>query len=136
MQPLWVNDLVACMVWALDNESTRNQIYPLGGPEAITFQEVLQEVMAAIGIHRQVFQMKPTTLRLLTVFLEYLLPGLPVSVYWLDYLAVNRTCALDTVPRIFGIMPGRFMHHLTHLEGRKWGRESWSALFQGRRRRG
>jgi NADH dehydrogenase len=43
----------------------------------------------------------------------------PISLFWLDYLAVDRTCPLDTLPRQFGLMPARFTHHLEYLAPRK-----------------
>jgi hypothetical protein len=55
-----------------------------------------------------------------TVFLESLFPSLPVSVYWLDYLAVNRTTALDTMPRVFNLMPARISQRLAYLRGENW----------------
>jgi NADH dehydrogenase len=44
LQPIWVEDLVTCLVWALDNELTINQTYSVGGPEYLTFNQVLQSV--------------------------------------------------------------------------------------------
>ena len=33
LQPVWVEDLVTCLIWALDNDLTVNQTYSVGGPE-------------------------------------------------------------------------------------------------------
>lgn len=133
LQPLWVEDLATCLVWALDDETTRNQIYEVGGPEYQTFSEVLELVMEAIGIHRRLVPVRPPYVRGLTVFLESFLPGLPVSVYWLDYLATNRTCALDTIPRVFKLMPSRMRQHLGYLQGEEWRETLISALFRRRK---
>ena len=32
LQPIWVEDLVTCLVWALDDDLTINQTYSVGGP--------------------------------------------------------------------------------------------------------
>jgi uncharacterized protein YbjT (DUF2867 family) len=130
LQPLWVEDLATCMVWALDEDTTRNQIYEIGGPEYQTFIEVLDLVMEAIDTHRRIIPVRPPYLRGLTVFLESILPGLPVSVYWLDYLATNRTCALDTIPRVFKLMPSRMRQHLGYLHGEEWRSTLLSTLFR------
>ncbi len=120
IQPLWVEDLVTCMIWALEDDATRNQTYELGGPEYFTFLQVLEMVMQSLGLRRRLVSMRPPYLRAFTVALEALFPGLPVSVYWLDYLAANRTCALDTIPRTFHLMPTRMSQRLDHLRGVNW----------------
>jgi hypothetical protein len=33
-----------------------------------------------------------------------------------DYVAVNRTCPVDNLPRAFGLMPARFAYRLNYLE--------------------
>jgi uncharacterized protein YbjT (DUF2867 family) len=120
LQPLWVEDLATCLVWSLDNPNTRNQTYSIGGPEYLSFNEVLSTVMDALGVRRPRLHVPPPILRAITVTLDFMFPGLPISAYWLDYLAVNRTCGLDTTMRAFNLIPGRFGQHLDHLRGEKW----------------
>jgi NADH dehydrogenase len=130
LQPLWVEDLVACLTWALDDESTRNQTYEVGGPEYLSFRQIVDEMMNCLSIRRMVFSMRPPYLRGLTVFLDHLFPGLPVSVYWIDYLASSHTCRLDTLPHAFHLMPARFSQRLEHLKGRNWRLSLMSSLFK------
>jgi NADH dehydrogenase len=130
IQPLWVEDLVTCLVWALDNESTINETIEIGGPEYLTFKQALELVMQAIDIKRRLISTRPPYLRGLTVFLESILPGLPVSVYWLDYLATNRTCTLDTIPRMFKLIPARMSHNLSYLEEQDWRQSLLKILFK------
>lgn len=128
IQPLWVEDLVTCLVWALDDDLTRNQMYEIGGPEYLNFLQVVQTIMDRCGVQRTIFPVRPPYLRALTVLLSQIFPGLPVSVYWLDYLAANRTCSLDTIPRVFGLMPARFAHRLDYLEAGGWRSALWKTL--------
>jgi uncharacterized protein YbjT (DUF2867 family) len=132
IQPLWIEDLVTCLTWALDDDDTRQRTYEIGGPEFLSFQKVVKIVMDKIGVHRALVSTHPVFLRSLTVMLEYFFPGTPVSVYWLDYLATNRTCSLDTVPRVFNLMPARFNQRLAYLEGEKWGRQLRRSMFRRR----
>jgi NADH dehydrogenase len=120
LQPLWVEDLATCLLWSLDNEATRNQTYSVGGPEYIALNEILYLVKETTGIRRKLVHIGPPYLRGFNVLLESFLPGLPFSVFWLDYLAANRTCALDTVPRIFNLMPARFHQQLDYLRRQTW----------------
>lgn len=132
LQPLWVEDLVTALLWALDDEATRNQVYSLGGPEYLTFNDVLSLIMEKLGLQRTPVYLKPPYLRALTVLLETLFPSLPVSVYWLDYLAANRTCSLDTLPRFFNLMPARMSHRLDYLRGVNWRRVILRTIWQRR----
>ncbi|MGE5222748.1 MAG: SDR family oxidoreductase [Omnitrophica WOR_2 bacterium] len=120
LQPLWVEDLVTCMTWALDDESTRNRTLEIGGPEYFTFRQIVEQIMEVTGCRRSLVTMRPPYLRGLTVFIEHILPGLPVSVYWIDYLAGNRTCPLDALPHIFNLAPARFSQRLAYLRGQNW----------------
>jgi uncharacterized protein YbjT (DUF2867 family) len=134
LQPIWVEDLVTCMVWALDNDLTINQTYSIGGPEYLTFSHIVKSVMEQIKLHRRIVHIFPPYLRAITVLLESMFPGLPVSVYWLDYLATNRTCNLDVMTRVFNLLPSRFDHTLDHLKDTNWRVSLLRTLFRGRRR--
>ena len=134
VQPLWVEDLVTALTWALDDDSTRNQTYDIGGPEFLTLNQVVSSVMNKIGVRRSLVFVNPPILRFITVILEYVLPASPVSVYWLDYLATNRTCSLDTIPRTFNLMPSRFTQRLAYLEGQQWRREMWRSIFRRKKK--
>ncbi len=134
IQPLWIEDLVTCLTWALDDEDTRRRVYEIGGPEFLSLHQVVETVMRQIGVRRSLVPAHPVFLRTLTVILESVFPNSPVSVYWLDYLATNRTCSLDTVPRVFNLMPARFNQRLAYLEGVNWGRELRRSIFRRNRR--
>lgn len=120
LQPLWVEDLATALTWALEDPNLGDQTISIGGPEFLSFNEIVTTIMEAIGKRRQLLYLHPPYLRALTVFLEHIFPGLPATVYWLDYLAANRTCSLDTIPRTFNLMPSRFSHRLDYLHGQAW----------------
>jgi uncharacterized protein YbjT (DUF2867 family) len=130
LQPFWVEDLVTCLTWALEDEETRQRIVEVGGPEYLPFSQVLALVMQAAGIRRRLVRMRPPYLRGLTVLLESMFPALPISVYWLDYLAANRTCALDTAPRVFNLMPVRISQRLQYLQDHNWRSAFFRTLLQ------
>ena len=132
LQPLWVEDLVTSLVWSLHDSKTRNQTYEIGGPEYLTFHQIIDEISQVLGIRRRLVPMRPPYLRGLTVILDQALPGLPISVYWLDYLAANHTCSLDTLPTTFNLMPARFSQRLAYLKGDNWRRAMFKGLFRRR----
>ena len=130
LQPLWVEDLVTCLVWSMDDSRTRNQTYEIGGPEYLTFQQIIEQINQVLGIRRRLVSMRPPYLRGITIALDHILPNLPISVYWLDYLAANHTCSLDTLPHSFNLMPARFSQRLAYLQTKNWRRARLKGLFR------
>jgi len=80
---------------------------------------------------RYLVSLSPVTLRALTVFLDSVIPNFPISSFWLDYFAVNRTCAVDSMPRIFGLMPARFTYRLDYLIRKPWYQRAWQGISTG-----
>jgi len=116
IQPLWIEDLVTCMILSLEENIARNQILSLGGGEYLSFNQVVAIIQAALEIRRKLFNLPPPYLRILALFMEQVMPQFPVSIFWLDYLAADRTTALDTLPRMFGVIPARFHQQLDYLK--------------------
>ena len=120
LQPLWVEDLVTCLTWALHNSEMINQTYEIGGSEYFTLRQVLETLMN-ITHTRRIFLPLPTPyMRALLVMLDNFIPNFNISTYWLDYVAVNRTCPVDNLPRTFGLMPARFAYRLEYLARKPW----------------
>jgi uncharacterized protein YbjT (DUF2867 family) len=115
LQPIWVEDLVTCLVWALEDTENLNRTVEIGGPEYLSFRQIVEQVMETISIRRNMVSIFPPYLRGLTIMMGSTSPSYPTTVYWLDYLAANRTCALDTLPRLFGLLPSRMSHRLAYL---------------------
>ncbi len=129
VQPLWVEDLVTCLTWALDSPQTINQTYELGGSEYLSIREVAQIVMEVTHQPRLLVNWPTQSMRLLTIIIESVFPRFPTSIFWMDYLAVNRTCPVDTVSRVFGLLPARFVTRLDHLRGVHWTRQLLRTMF-------
>jgi NADH dehydrogenase len=132
LQPIWVEDLVTCLTWLLDDPETYQGIYDIGGPEYLSFRQITELIMQKTGLKRLLLNLSQPYLRGLTVLMDYIFPSLPVSVYWLDYLAVNRTTALDTLPRAFNLMPARMAQRLAYLQGQNWSRLGIRTLMERR----
>ncbi len=116
IQPLWIEDLVTCLGLALEDAQTANRIFSIGGPEQLPFREIVKTLLAALRLRRSLVPVSPAYLRILAVWLESSVKDFPLSVFWLDYLAADRTCDLDTLPRLFGLLPARFERQLDFLK--------------------
>jgi hypothetical protein len=79
--------------------------------------------MGASRLHRILAEVRPPILRAVFRLGELVLPSPPFTPLWLDYLAANRTAALDTLPRAFGLQPARMEASLDYLRRRNWAAE-------------
>lgn len=119
LQPIWVEDLATVMTWSLDMRETINETIELGGPEYLSFKEICMMIAEKIHINRRYVEVSPVFLNMITEFLEIITPNFPTSVFWLDYLATNRTTSMDVLPRMFSLIPSRMNQRLGHLEDKK-----------------
>lgn len=115
LQPLWVEDLVTALAWALQNPAMLNETYEVGGSEFFTFRQIVETIMSVTHTKRAFVSLSMPAMRALFVTLDPLFPKANISTYWLDYIAVNRTCPVDNLPRLFGLMPARFSQRIDYL---------------------
>jgi NADH dehydrogenase len=115
LQPLSVNDLVACLNLSIKNSDLINKNIELGGGEVFTFREIIEIIMNKLNIRRYIINISPAYLRMFVIYIDQLIPKFPISLYWLDSLSEDRTTALDILPRQFGILPARFTQSLDFL---------------------
>ncbi|MBC8335044.1 MAG: NAD(P)H-binding protein [Anaerolineales bacterium] len=120
LQPLWVEDLVTSLLWSLDHPDLQDQSIEFGGSEYFTLRQVVEVILLATGKKRLIFSASTPILRVLTVILAASIPNFPISGFFLDYLATDRTCEADSLPRIFGLMPARFTYRLDYLRKKSW----------------
>ncbi len=120
IQPLWVEDLVTCLVWTLQNPDTINHTYEVGGGEYFTVRQVFEILMSVTHVRKLLVPLPPPYMRALLVMLDSFVPNFNISTYWLDYVAVNRTCPVENLPRTFGLMPARFAYRLDYLARKPW----------------
>ncbi|MCE1254879.1 MAG: NAD(P)H-binding protein [Anaerolineae bacterium] len=115
IQPIWIEDLITCMTLALDDPQTTGQLYSIGGLEYLPFENIVSLLMEKLSIKRRIINVQSAYLRMLGVWFEQFNPRFPFPLFWLDYLSTDRTCALDTMPRVFGLIPARFSNNLDYL---------------------
>ncbi len=53
-QPIWVENVVSCIVNALEDSVTYDKVYELGGPQVYTLQELVTKVMTVLNKPRPI----------------------------------------------------------------------------------
>ncbi|MGH2620165.1 MAG: NAD-dependent epimerase/dehydratase family protein [Anaerolineales bacterium] len=123
LQPIWVEDLATCILWALEEPAMVGQTYEIGGPEFLTVEQLTRLIKRVAGSRRWVVHASPASVRGLAWMLQRVLPRPPLTTFALDYLATSRMASLDALPRLFGLKPALLEHKLEYLQGRNWGWE-------------
>jgi NADH dehydrogenase len=116
LQPVWIKDLINCLLLILQDEQYTNQQISIGGIEQLTFRYIIQTIFQQIRKKAILIPFSQVILHWLTLNIEQSLRKFPISIYWLDYLAANHTCPLNSIPRQFGIIPTRFEHSIGYLQ--------------------
>ena len=104
-QPLAVDDLARAVVQAVTDDRHVHHVLALGGPEWVTYREIVDRVMAATGMRRIALPMPVPLLSALTVVTDRVLPIFPVSHDQIASLSRPNFTELDAFERAFGFEP-------------------------------
>jgi NADH dehydrogenase len=102
-QPIYVNDVVAAFVHALDDRHTIGQRYDLCGPHTYTLQELVRYVGEQTGHERPIIPLGKGLSWLQAAVLEWV-PGKPFSLDNYRSLLTDNVCEGD-FPAVFGFQP-------------------------------
>jgi NADH dehydrogenase len=107
-QPVAVGDVAETFARAVERPATAGAVFEVGGPRAYTFDQVLDEVGAALGRRRVPKLHHPV--RLMAPLVRWLegLPFFPLTSDQLLMLGENNTCAPEPWARAFDITPVEF----------------------------
>jgi uncharacterized protein YbjT (DUF2867 family) len=107
VQPIAVEEVARCFVAALERPVTVGETYELGGPEALTYNEVLRRIAQALGLHRA-FVHIPLSLAKVVVSIIQHLPGAPITRDQLTMLVEGSACDTSAASLTFGVPVSRF----------------------------
>jgi uncharacterized protein YbjT (DUF2867 family) len=111
-QPLWVEDLVTCLVACVEGGPPANSAIPLGGSEYATFKEVLQTICEALSVRRLMVPLPLPIARVQARLMAAVLPHPPLTPGTLELFSFDNSTDLDAVDRHFGFHPRGFREHL------------------------
>jgi len=104
-QPIWVEDVVTCLL-ALLNEGGRDETVGVGGPAYYTYDQLLDLIGAKIGKRRPKLHVPLPLVTPGAAVMERLLPHPPVTLAALELFAGgDNVTSLDSVPARFGFQP-------------------------------
>jgi NADH dehydrogenase len=94
---VWVEDVVSCVVKALDDPGTIGKEYEIGGPVVLTLEEIERRTLEAVGAQRVMLRFPMPLLRVIVALMEALLPAPPVTRSLLELLAVSNVTTANAI---------------------------------------
>ncbi len=117
MSPVHVQDVVRVLVRALEEGTAHPDPLVLCGPDAVSWQEMIERIAAAVGRRKLALPAPTLPLRLAAFFLDSK-SWFPISRDQLDMLLSGNTGDSTEVFKRFGIEPRRFdLSELSYLAG-------------------
>lgn len=115
-QPIWLEDVVTCLLQCLKEGVHDDTIVEIGGPEHLTYDALVDVVKAIIGARRLKAHIPIFLMRPIASLMEFALPRPPVTREQLKMLAIDNITEVDAVPRQFGFPPRRLADGLDYLK--------------------
>ena len=101
VQPVLVDDLAACVMLAVSGHG-RNGTYEIGGPDLMTFDEMMRIIMDSSGHRRPLFHIPGTIMRTVGGLLEKL-PKPLLSRDAVTFVTADNACDIKPLVDEFGI---------------------------------
>ncbi len=115
MSPVHVDDVAGAFVNSLTNKSTIGEIYELGGPDILSWTEMIQRVATATGRKKWIIPCPIAAMKFTATLLDWL-PLFPVTRDQLTMLAEGNTADPAVVESITGSPPVAFsLENLSYL---------------------
>lgn len=101
MSPVHVRDVASAFVHALQDSSTIGKCYALGGPETLSWSDMLRRIAAATDRNKWIIPMPIALMRLAAAMLDWL-PAFPVTRDQLTMLEEGNTAGADELQALTG----------------------------------
>jgi uncharacterized protein YbjT (DUF2867 family) len=107
MSPVHVKDVAQAFVNALQDDALLRQTVYLGGPEALSWPEMITRIAATAGKTKTIIPMPISMMKLVALFLDWI-PKFPVTRDQLTMLAEGNVVKPDELARIINREPRSF----------------------------
>ena len=107
LQPVWVFDLHSCILKALAGADVWNRMHEIGGPEALTFNQIVEQLMQVSGIRRRTVHVPLWLMGPAVAGLQHL-PGFPLTREQLLMMQQENVCDIGPMRRDFAVEPQPF----------------------------
>lgn len=100
-QPIYIEDVVRCFVQAAQNPLTIRGTFELGGPEKLTFNEIIEIIRNALGVKKGTIHIPMAVMKPLVWFMDRFLKHPPVNREQLMMLEEGNVCDITQMKEVF-----------------------------------
>ncbi len=112
IQPIFIDDVVTCILKAVTSDCCLNEIYEVGGPDQLSYEEVTVAIADAMGVKRPTLHLPLFFVKSMATIFEVVLPKAPVTTDQLIMLQEDTVCNLRDIRDAFGVEPIGFREGL------------------------
>jgi NADH dehydrogenase len=105
IQPIFIDDVVACILKAVASDCCLNEMYEIGGPDQLSYEEVTIAIAEAMGVKRPSLHLPLFFMKSMATVFEAMLPNAPVTADQLIMLQEDTVCSMRDIRDVFGIEP-------------------------------
>ncbi|MFZ5824242.1 MAG: complex I NDUFA9 subunit family protein [Bacillota bacterium] len=114
VQPVFVGDLARAVAASIEMEAAVNQVYEIGGPQALTMDEIIRTMLRALGRNRPLVHHPVWFMKLATIPLQ-LLPTPPLSPTAVDFVVMEEPVDNSALLRDFKLQLTPLEEGLSYL---------------------
>jgi len=114
-QPIYVDDLVSCVVKSLTDESTGGQTYEVGGATQVSFNELLAGFARSMNVKKPMVHAPVPILKVVATVMEAIMPKPPVTRDQLANLGRDNITQSHAITDVFGVTPLSFDNMLSRI---------------------
>jgi NADH dehydrogenase len=125
LQPVYIGDWIKCFLKIFSNPlhitHYASRIYDIGGPEHLTYNEILEQLMEAMDIKKKIVHLPMSIMKAALPFIglsmklgSFFGKNIPsVTAEQLELLQRDNICDIDSVEKQFGFKPIAYREALT-----------------------
>lgn len=117
VQPVHVDDVGLAVATALKTPAADNQVIEIGGPQLLSFKQIVRIMLQVMGRRRLVLP-TPTPLVKLGAMLLYRLPGKPLSPAAVDFVNADGPADNRALKELLGYQPRPLAEGISYLARR------------------
>jgi NADH dehydrogenase len=118
LQPVYVEELCAVMALSSRERFTDGTTYEIGGPEQLTYNEIIDIIKRVLNKKRPVFHIPIWSARTAAAVMERVMKPAPLTRDQIKMLAAGSTCDHTRVEKEFGITFSRLETQLHKYLGK------------------
>ena len=103
LQPVYVEELCAVMALAGKEDFTSREIYEIGGPQPLTYPEIVDIIKRILGIKRLNIHIPANLVRWAAALMEKIFNPAPITVDQIKMMRAGSTCDITKVEDAFNV---------------------------------